>query len=197
MKGPALEPTIILIAVGVFVMFILLAGTFTVFRLVRDEVSRGRGESTEQSRHLREELTTSVKGFGDSLTRTMRTISETQHAQLSTVGDTITKLTEITQQNILDMRTTIDSRLRHLQEDNSKKLEDMRVTVDEKLQGTLEKRLSESFKQVSDRLEKVHQGLGEMHTLTSGVGDLKRMLTNVKTRGIWGEYTGKYSGTIS
>jgi DNA recombination protein RmuC len=74
-----------------------------------------------------------------------------------------------------------------LQDDNSKSLEQMRQTVDEKLQGTLEKRLGESFKLVSERLELVHKGLGEMQTLASGVGDLKRVLTNVKTRGTWGE----------
>ena len=84
-------------------------------------------------------------------------------------------------------RDTVEKRLTLLQEDNSKKLEQMRATVDEKLQSTLEKRLGESFKQVSDRLELVHKGLGEMKQLANGVGDLKKVLTNVKTRGTWGE----------
>ncbi len=85
------------------------------------------------------------------------------------------------------LRKTVEERLDKLREENSAKLEQMRATVDEKLQGTLEKRLGESFKIVSERLEKVHQGLGEMQNLASGVGDLKRVLTNVKLRGTWGE----------
>jgi DNA recombination protein RmuC len=85
------------------------------------------------------------------------------------------------------VQTTVEARLKQIQEDNSRQLDQMRATVDEKLQGTLEKRLGESFKQVSERLEQVHKGLGEMQTLASGVGDLKRALTNVKIRGGWGE----------
>lgn len=85
------------------------------------------------------------------------------------------------------VRLTLENKIKDLQESNTRKLEEMRHTVDEKLQGALEKRLSESFKQVSERLEQVHKGLGEMQTLATGVGDLKRVLTNVKTRGTWGE----------
>jgi DNA recombination protein RmuC len=86
------------------------------------------------------------------------------------------------------MRTTVETQLKALQEDNSRKLEQMRTTVDEKLHNTLEQRLGQSFKIVSDRLEQVHKGLGEMQTLATGVGDLKKVLTNVKTRGVIGEY---------
>src|SRR5450755_556695 len=86
-----------------------------------------------------------------------------------------------------DLKTTVDGRLATIQSENEKKLEQMRQTVDEKLQGTLEVRLGESFKQVSDRLEQVYKGLGEMQSLASGVGDLKKVLTNVKSRGGWGE----------
>jgi DNA recombination protein RmuC len=85
------------------------------------------------------------------------------------------------------VRGIVDQRLKQLQEDNSKQIEKMRATVDEKLQGTLERRLGESFKLVSERLEKVHQGLGAMQQLASDVGGLQRVLTNVKTRGGWGE----------
>ena len=81
----------------------------------------------------------------------------------------------------------MEEKLKSIQEDNAKNLEQMRQTVDEKLQGTLEKRLGESFKLVSERLEQVYKGLGEMQTLAVGVGDLKRVLTNVKARGTWGE----------
>lgn len=85
------------------------------------------------------------------------------------------------------LRKTVEEHMDKLRQENTQKLEQMRATVDEKLQTTLEKRIGESFSQVSERLEKVHQGLGEMQNLASGVGDLKRVLTNVKTRGVWGE----------
>ncbi len=102
------------------------------------------------------------------------------------VGQTA-KLGEATEQRLEALRSIVDTRLKQLQEDNSKQLDRMRVTVDEKLQGTLEKRLGESFRLVSDRLEQVHQGLGAMRQLASDVGGLQRVLANVKTRGGWGE----------
>jgi DNA recombination protein RmuC len=90
--------------------------------------------------------------------------------------------------SILEIRQAIENQLKAIREDNTQQLNEMRKTVDEKLHDTLEKRLGESFKQVSDRLEQVHKGLGEMQNLAIGVGDLKKMLSNVKTRGILGEY---------
>lgn len=117
----------------------------------------------------REELAKSLQGFGDSLDTRMA------------------KLTETNEQKMEALRQVVDGRLVQLREDNEIKLEQMRKTVDEHLHGTLEKRLGESFKLVSDRLEQVHKGLGEMQTLATGVGDLKRVLTNVKSRGTWGE----------
>lgn len=96
-------------------------------------------------------------------------------------------LTEINEKKLEKIRDVLEERLNSLQEDNSRKLERMRETVDEKLQSTLERRLGESFRTVSERLEKVHQGLGEMQSLAAGVGDLKKVLTNVKARGTWGE----------
>jgi DNA recombination protein RmuC len=104
-----------------------------------------------------------------------------------TVQHTLSALTESNARRLDEVRTTLETRMRDLQDDNGKRLEQMRQTVDEKLHATLETRLSESFRQVSERLEKVHQGLGEMQQLAVGVGDLKRVLTNVKTRGTWGE----------
>ena len=101
--------------------------------------------------------------------------------------DQLLKLTDMNERKLEKVREVVETRLQALQEDNSQKLEKMRETVDEKLHSTLEKRLGESFKVVSERLEKVHAGLGEMQSLASGVGDLKRVLTNVKTRGTWGE----------
>jgi DNA recombination protein RmuC len=100
---------------------------------------------------------------------------------------TLSKMAEQTDKKLEELKLAVERKLTQIQADNSAKLEEMRKTVDEKLQGTLEKRLGESFKLVSDRLEQVHKGLGEMQSLAVGVGDLKKVLTNVKTRGSWGE----------
>ncbi len=121
------------------------------------------------AQQLREETGSAFKGLGDSILTTLTEISHLQKNELH------------------ELRLTVDGRLATIQVENEKKLEQMRQTVDEKLQGTLESRLGESFKQVSDRLEQVYTGLGEMKILAAGVGDLKRVLTNVKTRGTWGE----------
>jgi DNA recombination protein RmuC len=103
------------------------------------------------------------------------------------VGERLTQLTQSNEQRLEGIRATVEQRLDVLRNESAKKLEEMRATVDEKLQATLDQRLGESFKLVSERLEQVHKGLGEMQTLAVGVGDLKRVLTNVKTRGTWGE----------
>jgi DNA recombination protein RmuC len=99
----------------------------------------------------------------------------------------ITGMTDSNERRFDALRESVEKRLGSLQDDNNKKLEQMRMTVDEKLHATLEKRLGESFKLVGDRLEMVHKGLGEMQVLAAGVGDLKKVLSNVKTRGTWGE----------
>jgi DNA recombination protein RmuC len=138
-------------------------------RLLREETARDRQEAAEAARHLREEIAGSV-----ALTR-------------DSVGRDVAGMGAANEQRLKDMRDTVDTRLRELQLENGRRLEEMRRTVDEQLQSTLEKRLGESFRQVSERLEAVHTGLGEMRTLATGVGDLKKVLTNVKTRGIWGE----------
>jgi len=124
---------------------------------------------TLQAQTGREEQATALKRFGDTL------------------NQTLTTLTESNAQRMAEVRATLEAKIKDLQTDNGARLEEMRKTVDEKLHATLEQRLGESFKLVSDRLEKVHQGLGEMQQLAIGVGDLKRVLTNVKTRGTWGE----------
>jgi DNA recombination protein RmuC len=99
----------------------------------------------------------------------------------------LAQLTEANDRRIGEVRATLEQRLKEIEANNATKLEEMRRTVDEKLHATLEQRLGESFRLVSDRLEQVHRGLGEMQTLAAGVGDLKKVLTNVKTRGTWGE----------
>lgn len=108
-------------------------------------------------------------------------------AALGRFGEQITTLTLSNEQRLDAVRTTVERRLDILRDDNAQKLEQMRNTVDEKLSATLEQRLGESFRLVSERLEQVHRGLGEMQSLAAGVGDLKRVLANVKSRGMWGE----------
>ena len=124
---------------------------------------------TLQAKAGREEQAGALRHFGDTLNQTLAT------------------LTESNAQRMGEIRGTLEAKIRDLQADNGARLEEMRRTVDEKLHATLEHRLGESFKLVSDRLDKVHQGLGEMQQLAIGVGDLKRVLTNVKSRGTWGE----------
>ncbi|CCG42601.1 DNA recombination protein RmuC [Magnetospirillum molischianum] len=137
--------------------------------LIEQKLAEARSDQAAQGRALREEVGAGLKQVGDGLAATLR-------ERLDTVSKAVTEQTR-----------TVSEQLDRVRGDNAAKLEQMRQTVDEKLQGTLEKRLGESFKLVSDRLEQVHKGLGEMQTLASGVGDLKRVLTNVKTRGTWGE----------
>ncbi len=146
-----------------------------------------REETGSASKTLREEVAASLKNFNDSMLKGMSGMATQQKEQLEIFTVRLGKLTESNETRLEALRNAIDGKLKQIQEDNAKQLEQMRATVDEKLQGTLEKRLGESFKQVSERLEQVHKGLGEMQALATGVGDLKRVLTNVKTRGIWGE----------
>jgi len=141
-------------------------------RNLRDEMARNRSELSDALGRSNTTMSASV----GSLTQMQKTEFEGFAARLTNQADANERRLEA-------LRTTVDDRLRLLSEENSRKLEQMRQTVDEKLQGTLEQRLGESFKQVSDRLEMVHRGLGEMQTLAAGVGDLKKVLSNVKTRG--------------
>ncbi|MCX6761319.1 MAG: DNA recombination protein RmuC [Candidatus Moranbacteria bacterium] len=135
----------------------------------------------------REEIARSIKNFGDSVDKRIFTLAEMQNKNFGAFSDKLGEVIEKNDKKMEYVRETIEKRLENIQKDNSEKLEKMRETVDEKLHATLEKRLGESFKLVSERLELVHKGLGEMQTLASGVGDLKKVLQNVKTRGTWGE----------
>ncbi len=157
-------------------------------RALKEEISRNREEAGTSSRNLREELINSLKNFNDSLLNQMQKISSLQNEQFGTFSQQLNVLTQSNEQRLEKMRLTVEEKLKSLQEDNAQKLEKMRETVDEKLHATLEKRLGESFKLVSERLELVHKGLGEMQSLAVGVGDLKKVLTNVKTRGMLGEF---------
>jgi len=156
-------------------------------RLLREEMERGRQEAARSSQIVREEVVGAVKDWGDTTTRHVGELGLQQKGHLDTFSEQLVALTNSNEQRMVELRTTVDTRLQRLQEENAAKLEQMRQTVDERLTATLEKRLGDSFKQVSERLEAVHKGLGEMQTLAAGVGDLKKVLTNVKARGTWGE----------
>jgi len=149
-------------------------------RLLREELGRNREETGVQISALREALSTRFQTFNDSVIRQMADQAGVQTGRLD-------KLTQGLEQKLEALQQKVDEKLTRIQQDNAVRLEEMRKTVDEKLQGTLEKRLGESFRLVTEQLKQVHAGLGEMQTLASGVGDLKKVLTNVKTRGLWGE----------
>jgi DNA recombination protein RmuC len=127
------------------------------------------GRERATAREAREELSRGLMGFSQTVATQMSSIASVQTNQVE------------------HLRKSLEDGLARMQQDNAAKLEQMRQTVDEKLHATLELRLAQSFKQVSERLEQVHKGLGEMQSLATGVGDLKRVLTNVKVRGTWGE----------
>ena len=156
-------------------------------RMLREEAARSREEAQSAAKAQREELNAALQNLGESNLKSIAEIGAMLKGQLETVSTQTGKLTESNELRLESLRSVVDLRLKQLQEDNSRQIEKMRATVDEKLQGTLEKRLGESFKMVSDRLEQVHQGLGTMQQLASDVGGLQRVLTNVKTRGGWGE----------
>ena len=156
-------------------------------RALREELARSRQEAAHGDRQAREEIRVGLGQATDSLLNRMAEISRLQKDQLDSFSKQLTDLTALNETKLETLRQTMEQRLQSMQADNTAKLEQMRVVVDEKLQSTLEKRLGDSFKQVSERLEQVYAGLGEMRTLAAGVGDLKKVLTNVKTRGTWGE----------
>jgi len=161
-----------------------------------------RQEVGDSARGQRQELGQTLAVFQDSLTRQAAETTRSQNAQLDALaqqlvqlrgalGDTLTQqlqaLSEANARRLGEVRATLEAQLQLLQQGNAAKLDEMRATVDEKLHQTLEQRLGERFAQVAQRLELVHKGLGEMQALAAGVGDLKHLLTNVKTRGMFGE----------
>ncbi|MDR1055832.1 MAG: DNA recombination protein RmuC [Prevotellaceae bacterium] len=139
------------------------------------------------TRESRTELGNSLKNFQESFTNNVRDFNELQKQKFNELLQKQSELNTITETRLNSIRETVEGRLKSLQDENIKKLDEMRATVDEKLQSTVEKRFNESFKMISERLEQVHKGLGEMQNLASGVGDLKKVLSNVKTRGTLGE----------
>lgn len=156
-------------------------------RELREELARGRREDAEEAFRDREERAQSANLLSQSVTTQVTQLGSLQAERLEAFARELTRFSLGLDERFERLKVAVEGRLAAIQTDNAAKLEEMRKTVDEKLHATLEQRLGESFKLVSDRLEQVHRGLGEMHTLAAGVGDLKRVLTNVKTRGTWGE----------
>ncbi len=146
-----------------------------------------RTEEGESARKLRAEVRDTLGKLHEMTRGMLSEMATAQKAQLEGVSAAVARLTDSNEKKLEAVRVTVEGRLQSLQADNAKQIEMMRQTVDEKLQSTLERRLDASFKLVSDRLEQVQKGLGEMQTLATGVGDLKKVLSNVKSRGTWGE----------
>ena len=165
----------------------LQSGLERVERELRQEMARARQESATAARGDREEQAQSLDRLTKALSAQVGQLGTLQGQQLEAFAAQLARLTQSNEQRFEQLRLSIEARLGAMQADNASKLEEMRKTVDEKLHATLEQRLGDSFKLVSERLELVHKGLGEMQTLAAGVGDLKKVLTNVKTRGTWGE----------
>ena len=156
-------------------------------RELREELARGRREDAEEAFRDREERAQSATLLSQAVTTQVGQFGSAQSERLEAFARELNRFSLGLDERFERLKMTVEGRLTAIQADNAGKLEEMRRTVDEKLHATLEQRLGESFKLVSDRLEQVHRGLGEMQSLAAGVGDLKRVLSNVKTRGTWGE----------
>jgi DNA recombination protein RmuC len=188
---------------GLLVVLLLRSSSNRDFaRDVREDLRAGREElrSSIKEGHdtMQKELASGLKAHSEALVTTLDRTGTTQVARLDAMTKQVKEVADGNQTalerirstfdtRVDELRQSLDARVKAMQESNERKLEEMRQTVDEKLQGTLEKRLGESFKFVSDRLEMVHKGLGEMQGLATGVGDLKRIFSNVKVRGTWAE----------
>lgn len=188
---------LIIIVLQIFIIFLIKGNHSSDHNLdkllsnsekrIKDDLHSIRKDSRELAQEGRVELGNNLNAFGNSLLKRLHESSVMQKGQLEIFSQQLVELTKQNSTKLELIRDTVEQRLTELQKDNNQKLEKMRETVDEKLQSTLEKRLAQSFQSVSERLEQVHKGLGEMQHLAVGVGDLKKVLSNVKTRGTWGE----------
>lgn len=158
---------------------------------LRNDISKSQRDTFDQisksHRDTTEHINTSFRNYGDLVVGTQKTQGEQQDKRLGEINETLAKFTLESENKLENIRNAMTTQIGELTQENSKQLEQMRATVDEKLQKTLESRLGESFRLVNERLEQVYKGLGEMQNLAAGVGDLKKVLSNVKTRGILGE----------
>ena len=175
--GKAKMDTIVLVILALIVVLLIIL----IIMMMNTKGSKGHSEDIRR-------LGSELKGSVDSSVANMgRLISSNMSERLYALEQRISTLETGNEQKLEQMRETMSKRLFYIQEDNNKKLDEMRSTVDERLQKSLEGKLSESFKTVSEQLAAVYKGLGEMQTIAAGVGDLKKVLSNVKTRGILGE----------
>ena len=163
------------------------AGIENIRKTVDERIQNLQTNNESSLDQIRQTVTERLKTTADTLVKTISELGDAQTRQLANGTKAINDLTQTNKSSIEDVRTIVDKRLQDMQTSNEGKLDQIRQTVDEQLQSTLEKRLGESFNIVSKRLEEVQRGLGEMQNLATGVGDLKRVLTNVKARGTWGE----------
>lgn len=170
---------IVLVILGVIIL-VLLVAVLGKFSAVQKEIKESRVETIQY-------INNSFKNFGDMVSGNQKEVTQMQDKRLAELSERFRHMTMENEQKLENIRNTMSQKIGELTEDNNKQLEQMRQTVDEKLQKTLEDRIGQSFKLVSERLEQVYKGLGEMQTLATGVGDLKKVLSNVKTRGILGE----------
>lgn len=170
---------IILIAI-VVILAILSVVMLVKFGGLQKEIKDSRMETIQY-------INNSFKNYGDMVSGNQKEVAMMQDKRLGELNEKFTHVSLENEQKLENIRTTMEKKIGELTQDNNKQIELMRNTVDEKLQQTLENRITQSFKLVNERLEQVYKGLGEMQTLASGVGDLKKVLTNVKTRGILGE----------
>ncbi len=169
-----------LIIFSLLLLIVLIVLTLRKSDGIGGEVQNSLGNLSKDQERLE-------KVLKDEMGRNREETSASERAAREEIQRQLLTLTQLNEQKLEMVRQTLEKQLKSLQEDNGQKLDQMRLVVDEKLQATLEKRLSDSFRQVSERLEQVHQGLGEMQSLAANVGALQRTLTNVKTRGTWGE----------
>jgi len=163
----------------------VIAGLVAVIALLSSQ--KNNNDISVAKKEITDEVKSSMKLFSDVLTSSQTQFTAMQDSRMQALTTQMSDNMKLNEQKLENMRQTIENSLKNIQDDNSKKLEQMRQTVDEKLQKTLESRIGESFKIVSERLEQVYKGLGEMQSLASSVGDLKKTLSNVKTRGVLGE----------
>ncbi|MDR1653697.1 MAG: DNA recombination protein RmuC [Prevotellaceae bacterium] len=155
--------------------------------MIHNEFRENRKESQEDFKSNREELNNSLNSFENKFTQNVKDFNELQKQKFDDLSTRQENIRKETESKLKEIRETVEVKLTRIQEDNNRKLEEMRKTVDEKLQESINKRFNESFELISKRLEEVQKGLGEMQTLASDVGGLKKVLTNVKIRGTFGE----------
>lgn len=160
----------------------------TVKDTINEQLEKIKDTINFNSKDSRNDLNQALKSFEQEFMNSTKDFNNSQKENFAQIILKQDELNNFTENNLEKVRTTVETKLKDLQENNSKKLDEMRATVDEKLEATIEKRFTNSFNIISERLEQVHKGLGEMQSLATGVGDLKKVLSNVKTRGVMGEY---------